>query len=966
MGGISSNGGLASGIDTASLIGQLLAIESRPRVLAEQRVLQLQQEQGAWLSINSALSGLRTTAGAFRLNSLFSQTTASSSNPDALEATAASNATPGAYTFLVGRLVTTEQRLSRGFGDTDTTGVGATGFTFESTKAELQSRTLLSELNGGEGIERGTIRITDKAGGSAEIDLSQVVDVNDVLDAINANASINVTAEVDGDRLVIRDNTGAGGDLTIEDTFGSTTATSLGIAGTASGADTEVLGSNLRTISGATDLAILNDGLGVRIEDGVNDLEITARDGSSFFVDLGRLTETEPDDGDPETEEETTVLRERAQTLQDVIDIINQTASDEGVAITASVAGDGSSLVISDATGGTDELVIESVGGRTTAEDLRIATGAAGVAQDSFQGGRVVGAINTVLTRTRNGGQGLGNNEFTFTDRAGNSTTVTVSQNALDGSITDLIDELNQGLSDNGVSLPVGLNGASNGFAVTDTSGGNGNIVIAGEGADAVGLATDGVAGNSFQGASAQKQWIGLSTRLDDLNDGNGIGTGTVRIVDAAGDQSNIELTDSLETVADLLNFLHTRPGARFSASLNAQGDGIQITDDSGGGGQLRIEAVSGFVAESLNIEGTFDNVDGAIVVDGTYEQSIEIAPSDTHADILTEINSAGAGVTASIVNDGSPGAPFRLSLTARNSGEAGRVLVDTRGVDLGFTNISDGRDAVVFYGSGDPKDALLITSSSNTIDNIATGLDISLRDVTGAPVTVVVNPDNAPVTEGITSFVDAFNTALRAIDDQSFFNRETERGGPLVGDSTARRIRRELTDAIQQPIEGVEGNRFRFLFEIGIRFSGSSTGSGNELTFDQAKFDAAYAEDPQAVEDLFAAFGLERREPIVLGEGITTPDDGPDRFTKLGVMEQIRVLVDGFTSTLDGVITGRTNTIDEQIRLQQERIENFNIQLEDKRQNLTIEFANLELAIANLQNQQFALSGIQAPAFQF
>ena len=82
--------------------------------------------------------------------------------------------------------------------------------------------------------------------------------------------------------------------------------------------------------------------------------------------------------------------------------------------------------------------------------------------------------------------------------------------------------------------------------------------------------------------------------------------------------------------------------------------------------------------------------------------------------------------------------------------------------------------------------------------------------------------------------------------------------------------------------------------------------------------------------------------------------------------MEQIRLLVDSFTSTLDGVITGRTDTIDEQIRIQQDRIDRFNEQLEDKRQNLTLEFANLELAIAGLQNQQFALSAISAPSFQF
>ena len=46
--------------------------------------------------------------------------------------------------------------------------------------------------------------------------------------------------------------------------------------------------------------------------------------------------------------------------------------------------------------------------------------------------------------------------------------------------------------------------------------------------------------------------------------------------------------------------------------------------------------------------------------------------------------------------------------------------------------------------------------------------------------------------------------------------------------------------------------------------------------------------------------------------------------------------------------------------------IEFFNEQLENKRQSLTTEFANLELAIAGLQNQQLALGSISAPSFQF
>src|SRR5262245_59399302 len=115
MSGISSGVGIFSGINSGQIIEQLLAIEGRPKVLAQQRILQLQQQQAAYLDLNSKIQALKTAAGAFRLNNVFSANTANSSNPDVLSATASNTAIPGSYQFIVDRLVSSQQTLSRGF-----------------------------------------------------------------------------------------------------------------------------------------------------------------------------------------------------------------------------------------------------------------------------------------------------------------------------------------------------------------------------------------------------------------------------------------------------------------------------------------------------------------------------------------------------------------------------------------------------------------------------------------------------------------------------------------------------------------------------------------------------------------------------------------------------------------------------------------------------------------------------------
>ena len=182
MGGISS-GGLISGIDTQALINSLIQVAARPRTLAQNRLLQLQSQQAAYLDLNTQLGSLRSAASAFRSQNVFRSKLATSSNDDVLSATASIGAQPGSYSFIVDRLVSSQQMLSRGFQDRDTSAIGAESFTFESILGRVDRDLSLNALNDGEGVTRGKIRIND---GStiAEVDLSRVGTVGAVLDAI--------------------------------------------------------------------------------------------------------------------------------------------------------------------------------------------------------------------------------------------------------------------------------------------------------------------------------------------------------------------------------------------------------------------------------------------------------------------------------------------------------------------------------------------------------------------------------------------------------------------------------------------------------------------------------------------------------------------------------------------------------------------------------------------------------------
>ena len=80
-----------------------------------------------------------------------------------------------------------------------------------------------------------------------------------------------------------------------------------------------------------------------------------------------------------------------------------------------------------------------------------------------------------------------------------------------------------------------------------------------------------------------------------------------------------------------------------------------------------------------------------------------------------------------------------------------------------------------------------------------------------------------------------------------------------------------------------------------------------------------------------------------------------------MGVAEKLGVLANDLTSTVDGMLTRKGRTLDDQIKLQQNRITAFDVRLESRRQVLLRQFTAMEQAIASLQSQSGALSSLSS-----
>ena len=246
-------GGIASGIDTNSIISQLIQIERRPIALAENRLFEVQQKTNAFGAVASALGSLLDRAKSLNTGDTYraraTSVLAKEVDANKVQATATSGAAIGSYTFhvtqkatqtatnsatAVGAAIDAGAALDQaGFGTALTTGtfsINGTQFTIDAATP----RTLVSAASVGAGFDAGVplatggLDIPPTAGSftinGANINYDPATDkIADVIGYIN-NSAAGVTASFDTTSktfTLTHDTIGAAGTITLSDGTGN-------------------------------------------------------------------------------------------------------------------------------------------------------------------------------------------------------------------------------------------------------------------------------------------------------------------------------------------------------------------------------------------------------------------------------------------------------------------------------------------------------------------------------------------------------------------------------------------------------------------------------------------------------------------------------------------------------------------------------------------------------------------------
>jgi flagellar hook-associated protein 2 len=916
-GTISSAMGLITGMDIGGTVDKLIALQAKPRDLLKARTDNLTKIQTAYTELATYLQSLKSVFGSLGQNTLYKATAVSSSNTSLLAAGVTGTPAVGSYQFTPLRMAQAQQFISDGLQSvSDPLGGGTISFRFGD---DLERSADLDSIGGGNGFQPGKIRITDRGGNQATIDLSAAQTIDDVLDAVNNHADINVSATAVGGRIRLVDLTGQfSSNLIVQEVGKGTTAASLGLsnvniaANAAEGEDIFYLSRNL-------DLSALNDGLGLRIHNSLPDIKYTLRDGTTGEIDLSPLT-TDPATGIAKTIPD--------KTLGDVLDKINAAAPGK---MKVEIAADGKSLLLSDLTTGASDFQFQSENDSRAVEGLGLARNPAG---GVIAGGKILAGAKTVLLSSLNGGRGFGAlGTIMLTDRNGRIAPVDLSQAQ---TLQDVVDAIN----DSGSFIVASVNRAKTGILLTDSSGGPGNFIVASanDGTDTaakLNIAAN-IADNAIDSGDLHLQTVGYNTLLADLNGGAGVVLGSIRITDSLGGNDKIDLAKTvngkkISTVGELLQAVNSALlNAKVHADINDTGDGIVIRDLADGGGQIKVEDAGSTTAKDLNLLGKpkFVVIGGqnTQVIDGSLTRTITLKNTDTLENLRDQINNLGAGVTASILNDGS-NRPYRLAITGNSTGATSRFLLDSNIAPLVFAENAQAQDALLFLGSSGAASQMLASSRSNTFSQVLPGAALTIQGVSGAAVNVTVTSDTSSIVSQMQSLVSAFNQFQKKLSENMAYDETTNTASVLTGDTTALQLGSRMYELLSGDFYGA--GSIHSLAALGFTVNADGT-----LALDAARLETRLAADLEGVKQFFTA-------------------------QTAGASDKFKSLLDSLSGEGNSLLSLNINALSQTIKENKAKMDQMQAQLEEERNQLTIKFYNMELAVSKMQSNLNALSSI-------
>ncbi len=301
-------------------------------------------------------------------------------------------------------------------------------------------------------------------------------------------------------------------------------------------------------------------------------------------------------------------------------------------------------------------------------------------------------------------------------------------------------------------------------------------------------------------------------------------------------------------------------------------------------------------------------------------------------AEVVSAVSSQSELMSASLVRVG--GGEVRLLVQAKGSGEAGQItgITDLEGSLFSQLQIGSGIDENgnlrgTVQQAADAHieiDGLEVKSSTNRIENVLSGISLSLITVSEGPESFEVQRDEDQVLEEVQSFVESYNAALDEIRNLTRpSDDEGNDRGILAGASTFRNLRTGLRQLLTDPLE-VNGV-LKGLASVGIEADREG-----RLSINESVLRTSLQTEPETVEELIGG--------------------------ETGVAARLETFLDSY-SRVGGIVDQQIEAAEARQDLFDSRIAAFEETLAIREEALLQRLAELQTLIGTLTSEQNYLS---------
>lgn len=280
-------------------------------------------------------------------------------------------------------------------------------------------------------------------------------------------------------------------------------------------------------------------------------------------------------------------------------------------------------------------------------------------------------------------------------------------------------------------------------------------------------------------------------------------------------------------------------------------------------------------------------------------EYSVTVDKNTTYKDLVDKINEASGGeIVAKIVNTGEKDAPYRLTLTSKETGEdsaisfypgkknaEGKYEIDENALGIfsslgweldqksagletfdpskdkkGLGIVDNEDDPLHIQKAQDAKftmDGIKMTRSSNTITDLGVGITLTLNKT--GEINFDVQQDSESVTKAMQDMVDAYNDLVLNLNAATDYNSETGTKGSLQGVTEVNSIRSSIisvlfkTQSVNGTVEDDNGNKVNTKVMLSLQDYGLSMTDSGTLNFDSSTFESKMKENPDLTESFFS-----------------------------------------------------------------------------------------------------------------